>query len=123
EEHAARCPDCRRRHEHAVALMESLRRLAPPALHPGFIDQALSRATRPAAGASRAKWRPVLGMALAASLVLGVALGVFLATRPDPVQAVEHPEGHAQDRKSTRLNSSHLVISYAVFCLKKKKKM
>src|SRR5438045_5485750 len=28
----------------------------------------------------------------------------------------------AQDRKSTRLNSSHLGISYAVFCLKKKKK-
>src|SRR5205807_8274756 len=29
---------------------------------------------------------------------------------------------HLSDRKSTRLNSSHLVISYAVFCLKKKKK-
>src|SRR5256885_10986854 len=29
------------------------------------------------------------------------------------------PQG--EDRKSTRLNSSHLVISYAVFCLKKKK--
>src|SRR5438034_11480108 len=29
--------------------------------------------------------------------------------------------GAAQDRKSTRLNSSHTVISYAVFCLKKKK--
>src|SRR5256885_12962953 len=28
---------------------------------------------------------------------------------------------HIGDRKSTRLNSSHLVISYAVFCLKKKK--
>src|SRR5256885_13166017 len=28
---------------------------------------------------------------------------------------------HELDRKSTRLNSSHLVISYAVFCLKKKK--
>src|SRR5256885_7816513 len=28
--------------------------------------------------------------------------------------------GHALDRKSTRLNSSHLVISYAVFCLNKK---
>src|SRR5947199_5779711 len=28
---------------------------------------------------------------------------------------------HATDRKSTRLNSSHLGISYAVFCLKKKK--
>src|SRR5690625_5629011 len=33
--------------------------------------------------------------------------------------------GHnmAQDRKSTRLNSSHVAISYAVFCLKKKKKI
>src|SRR5256885_5594038 len=29
--------------------------------------------------------------------------------------------GSVPDRKSTRLNSSHLVISYAVFCLKKKK--
>src|SRR5256885_7564163 len=29
--------------------------------------------------------------------------------------------GEREDRKSTRLNSSHLVISYAVFCLKKKK--
>src|SRR5256885_6061028 len=35
-----------------------------------------------------------------------------------------HTDGDAawRDRKSTRLNSSHLVISYAVFCLKKKKK-
>src|SRR5256885_11110721 len=34
----------------------------------------------------------------------------------------EHARDHAlvADRKSTRLNSSHLVISYAVFCLKKK---
>src|SRR5256885_16738911 len=32
-----------------------------------------------------------------------------------------HPLARAADRKSTRLNSSHLVISYAVFCLKKKK--
>src|SRR5438034_11140997 len=30
--------------------------------------------------------------------------------------------GALEDRKSTRLNSSHTVISYAVFCLKKKKK-
>src|SRR5207302_11416581 len=30
--------------------------------------------------------------------------------------------GHPLDRKSTRLNSSHVKISYAVFCLKKKKK-
>src|SRR5256885_6268663 len=32
------------------------------------------------------------------------------------------PRRQLEDRKSTRLNSSHLVISYAVFCLKKKKK-
>src|SRR5258705_6702150 len=32
------------------------------------------------------------------------------------------PQGGGADRKSTRLNSSHLGISYAVFCLKKKKK-
>src|SRR5258708_21792181 len=37
----------------------------------------------------------------------------------------EHHGGtgnHVSDRKSTRLNSSHQIISYAVFCLKKKKK-
>src|SRR5256885_11891963 len=34
-----------------------------------------------------------------------------------------HFGGTRQDRKSTRLNSSHLVISYAVFCLKKKNNM
>src|SRR5258707_10270221 len=48
--------------------------------------------------------------------VVGVVLG-RLRTAPIP--------GHAQDvgldRKSTRLNSSHANISYAVFCLKKKK--
>src|SRR5256885_12420919 len=43
-------------------------------------------------------------------------------------QDAEHHLGQGEarlrlvDRKSTRLNSSHLVISYAVFCLKKKKK-
>src|SRR2546426_7740345 len=51
---------------------------------------------------------------------------------PDPedlqlADQVAHGMGRPQripleDRKSTRLNSSHLVISYAVFCLKKKKK-
>src|SRR5256885_6777528 len=36
-------------------------------------------------------------------------------------RASERYPAHQKDRKSTRLNSSHLVISYAVFCLKKKK--
>src|SRR2546426_3402461 len=36
------------------------------------------------------------------------------------LQTHMEPPGALGDRKSTRLNSSHLVISYAVFCLKKK---
>src|SRR5256885_4823699 len=40
----------------------------------------------------------------------------------DYVVEARDPKVPLQDRKSTRLNSSHLVISYAVFCLKKKKK-
>src|SRR2546430_3142515 len=55
-------------------------------------------------------------------------------TKPTPSDAIlNHELGHADnqthgrqdmtsDRKSTRLNSSHSQISYAVFCLKKKKK-
>src|SRR5690554_7345661 len=44
------------------------------------------------------------------------ALQPYLAEEIMPLEAVE------RDRKSTRLNSSHVRISYAVFCLKKKKK-
>src|SRR2546430_16777415 len=43
-------------------------------------------------------------------------------TRPDALRR-DQQEGRRQDRKSTRLNSSHSQISYAVFCLKKKKKI
>src|SRR5437899_8001459 len=45
------------------------------------------------------------------------------AARMEQLRAADRSR-HAgeQDRKSTRLNSSHLGISYAVFCLKKKKK-
>src|SRR5947207_8621885 len=42
---------------------------------------------------------------------------LFFVDPPDAVRLLI-----PQDRKSTRLNSSHTVISYAVFCLKKKKK-
>src|SRR5256885_12218398 len=43
-------------------------------------------------------------------------------SRPIKVACQCKPWKKAVDRKSIRLNSSHLVISYAVFCLKKKKK-
>src|SRR3712207_8645990 len=40
--------------------------------------------------------------------------------RADEVDLLARAARHEQDRKSTRLNSSHANISYAVFCLKKK---
>src|SRR5256885_16302398 len=48
----------------------------------------------------------------------------FLARTAPPVGPPRRrpQQMEPEDRKSTRLNSSHLVISYAVFCLKKKKK-
>src|SRR5258708_28634789 len=44
---------------------------------------------------------------------------VFQAIRA--IEGEEYRRGVGGDRKSTRLNSSHQIISYAVFCLKKKK--
>src|SRR2546426_6054096 len=50
-------------------------------------------------------------------------LGVDRVSRGQHVVQLHLPDHVSQrDRKSTRLNSSHLVISYAVFCLKKKKR-
>src|SRR3712207_7141567 len=47
---------------------------------------------------------------------------VRLRDRDDEAEVrLDHLRLRAQDRKSTRLNSSHANISYAVFCLKKKK--
>src|SRR5438067_5782120 len=54
-----------------------------------------------------------LGASVAAVTFSAFALGALLAA---PIANAE------KDRKSTRLNSSHVSISYAVFCLKKKKK-
>src|SRR3712207_7683102 len=44
------------------------------------------------------------------------------AAQPERAPLCEPPELPIRDRKSTRLNSSHANISYAVFCLKKKNK-
>src|SRR5439155_21258285 len=45
-----------------------------------------------------------------------------LSGRPKRHPALLHANPPDQDRKSTRLNSSHVAISYAVFCLKKKRR-
>src|SRR2546427_6653147 len=47
--------------------------------------------------------------------------GLDLPEEPEARRRLPDPECVRQDRKSTRLNSSHSQISYAVFCLKKKK--
>src|SRR5690625_3817454 len=56
---------------------------------------------------------------------LGRAYGDYAGTKTERIVELNHlklyPERHElKDRKSTRLNSSHVAISYAVFCLKKK---
>src|SRR3712207_8452463 len=55
------------------------------------------------------------------ALYNGVALQPSLACQGAPTAMHGNWCTHARDRKSTRLNSSHANISYAVFCLKKKK--
>src|SRR5256885_10733810 len=53
----------------------------------------------------------------------GAKNGHVIGTRSNTARSAAAPHDcRLIDRKSTRLNSSHLVISYAVFCLKKKKK-
>src|SRR5688500_4115967 len=59
-----------------------------------------------------------MGLSAAFPAAPGAAPPQNQTPRPEDVKAMMA----ALDRKSTRLNSSHLVISYAVFCLKKKKK-
>src|SRR5690349_22977371 len=48
---------------------------------------------------------------------------LFARSSPEnrPVSRLSRARAETRDRKSTRLNSSHVEISYAVFCLKKKK--
>src|SRR5256885_6342493 len=57
---------------------------------------------------------------------VAIGVGVAHVARVQPALGVDRTRRRLRvipvaDRKSTRLNSSHLVISYAVFCLKKKK--
>src|SRR3712207_6908809 len=57
-----------------------------------------------------------------AEMPLLVAPGGHVDAKPRAARVLAEGAGGLEDRKSTRLNSSHANISYAVFCLKKKKK-
>jgi len=95
-EHLNACADCRRLVQHAQAVQEGLRKLSPPQMHPAVVDRAILRATRPSVVDAHPRGRARFGMALAASLVLGLALGAFFSLREAPVEtvalAVEKPE-------------------------------
>src|SRR5256885_10852396 len=101
--------------------------IRPPPSSPLFPYTTLFRSPRfggssAAAGKTKTALKPIAAML--------IADGLFLATyslrtkterlfvEPDRREVLV--EVMTRDRKSTRLNSSHLVISYAVFCLKKK---
>src|SRR2546426_7302290 len=94
-----------------------------PALPPGV----LSLHVLPAEHHDR-DWDAIIVPAAVKERLLGQALLTLkhgrklaqLAGLPHGLIVLAGPPGTG-DRKSTRLNSSHLVISYAVFCLKKKK--
>src|SRR2546429_4150830 len=73
---------------------------------------AVPRAWGPAGGAARHRSRPVQRRLLARCV---------RGTVPAAPASRHLAQSGARDRKSTRLNSSHGYISYAVFCLKKKK--
>src|SRR3712207_6852179 len=67
------------------------------------------------------RWRTVRGAwhrACGPTSPSGVVRHTLSPTRNEPRE-----QGRTRDRKSTRLNSSHANISYAVFCLKKKKRL
>src|SRR3712207_7177641 len=75
----------------------------------------------------RIKLPIVLGELLAGIIVGPFALGALPLVDGEPLVVLDETVRHigeiaaVVDRKSTRLNSSHANISYAVFCLKKKK--
>src|SRR5690606_41260367 len=66
---------------------------------------------------------PVAGQQVEAAVILNASchLRQVLLGRALAAQEARHELAPGADRKSTRLNSSHVKISYAVFCLKKKK--
>src|SRR5438132_9121863 len=95
------------RHARQAALVDRRAPGLPTAAH--VVDAAAARL--PAAGQARGH-----------RCVLRLSAGDELGGRQSGAPA-DDAGADATDRKSTRLNSSHTVISYAVFCLKKKKKI
>src|SRR5205814_5874099 len=100
-----------------------LPRLIEDEMRESFLDYSMSVIVQRALPDVRDGLKPVHRRILYAMHELGLVPGrpyKKSATVVGDVLGKYHPHGDI-DRKSTRLNSSHLGISYAVFCLKKKK--
>src|SRR5690625_5621079 len=82
-----------------------------------------SMARHPAAPAwGHINRRSLIGAALTGTVLVATTVPEVLARTSEqvPLDEVKLTFFEPEDRKSTRLNSSHVAISYAVFCLKKK---
>src|SRR5437870_7308628 len=92
-----------------------------------------NRAALPRTGGTRIErcyWRLIARLVSEKPAPCGRAIGSVWNSEREPygelhttwitLQRGDAPESRVRDRKSTRLNSSHVAISYAVFCLKKK---
>src|SRR5207253_9772166 len=62
---------------------------------------------------------PSYPLFLLALFVLATGITLLQVAANPYISLLGEPRGASRDRKSTRLNSSHVAISYAVFCLKK----
>src|SRR5256885_6471063 len=100
--------------EHAPSLEEDVFRIGRRERHRDQLHARLLGGARGLLVVAAAAGRHHVGPQVRAALAEGADVIARQLARDEALAAV-------QDRKSTRLNSSHLVISYAVFCLKKNK--
>src|SRR5690606_41882062 len=106
------------RHRTSLSFLPS--RLRPPPTSPPFPYTTLFR-SQPARAQAVERGQPGVGAHAVVDHRALLAVGQFQHPLRHVLAAVVDGRG-AADRKSTRLNSSHVKISYAVFCLKKKNK-
>src|SRR5438552_4953934 len=107
-------PEVARRADDIGKELRDLETLAVPSPAIGAIEKRLPEITAQIVGQTETSSRLLDDAQPVAATLDGIATQ-WQATRAELA-------GYVTDRKSTRLNSSHQIISYAVFCLKKKKK-
>src|SRR3989475_4216176 len=97
---------------------------APPEIYPLSLHDALPISSLLRKSSSRCHTASRRASRRSASTPPSIASARSASTRESSISPIAPPSPRAPnpDRKSTRLNSSHSQISYAVFCLKKKKK-